>query len=134
MTKEINERIYKYIVDHCTILELSDNLKISKLAFEEMITGYLEIIYKFDGIGFLKEKLKNENNQCVTNFIAGMFLTIDKDYVEKFIDDPKDLLSGICFKDVLGEVNGSFEEKAVVSRKLQIEVNQKKKMNLNLPF
>ncbi|TVQ45637.1 MAG: hypothetical protein EA362_08715 [Saprospirales bacterium] len=137
MKIEILNTIYNVVIDNASIRELSHNSKIANIAYEDMIVCYLEIVYKFDGIDFLKEKVATENNPHVNIFFATMMLSADKEFAKNILRklipcDIERISEGA--RNLLNEKYSSLEETAQAYGNLQNKIQRKKKMKLKLPF
>lgn len=137
MNTKILNTIYNVVIDNSTIYEISHNAKIANLAYEDMIVCYLEIVYKFDGIDFLKKKLATEDNSHVRNFFATMILPADREFAKNILRtltscDIERISEGAS--NLLSEKYSSLDETSQAYGSLQHRIQKKKKMNLKLPF
>lgn len=108
MSDQIIFKIYMRIRDYAKIIELStDTPKISNLAYEEMIISFIELVHKFEGLNFLIQKIKIEQDEFFKMKVAILLLPYEKDVALDLLKDLKNS-SNIYINN---NVNGLFLQK-----------------------
>lgn len=135
MENNIREKIFSRICDYQKIRELSiDTSKISNLAHDEMVISFLELLYKFDGIEFLKTKVEFvEIDDRVKVFIASLMLPIDETYAialfEKLTFSSVESVALSC-RNVINEKYGSKGDLKLGYRKIIVDMAKRKRIQL----